>query len=62
MNQLYWLRTDLRVADNTALTAAMNAGPTLALYLITPEQWRAHDDAPCNIDFWLRNLAELSTR
>ena len=62
MNQLYWLRTDLRVADNTALTAAMNAGPTLALYLITPGQWRAHDDAPCKIDFWLRNLAELSTR
>ncbi|WP_217474147.1 deoxyribodipyrimidine photo-lyase [Stutzerimonas stutzeri] len=62
MNQLYWLRTDLRVADNTALTAAMNAGPTLALYVITPGQWRAHDDAPCKIDFWLRNLAELSRR
>ncbi len=62
MNQLVWLRTDLRVTDNTALTAAMNAGPTLALYLITPGQWLAHDDAACKVDFWLRNLAELSAR
>ncbi|WP_313088184.1 deoxyribodipyrimidine photo-lyase [Pseudomonas sp.] len=62
MNQLMWLRTDLRVGDNTALAAAMNAGPTVALYVITPGQWLAHDEAPCKVDFWLRNLAELSTR
>jgi len=62
MNQLLWLRTDLRVSDNTALTAAMNAGPTVALYLITPGQWLAHNEAPCKVDFWLRNLAELSVR
>lgn len=62
MNQLMWLRTDLRVSDNTALHAAMSAGPTIALYLITPQQWLAHDDAPCKVDFWLRNLAELSGR
>jgi len=62
MNQLMWLRTDLRVSDNTALAAAMNAGPTVALYVITPGQWLAHDEAPCKVDFWLRNLAELSTR
>lgn len=60
MKQLLWFRTDLRVADNMALTAAMNAGPTIALYLVTPKQWMAHDDAPCKVDFWLRNLAELS--
>lgn len=62
MNQLIWLRTDLRVSDNTALAAAMDAGPTIALYLITPAQWLAHDDAPCKVDFWLRNLTELSAR
>ena len=59
MNQLLWLRTDLRVADNTALAAAMASGQTLAVYLITPGQWQAHDDAPCKVDFWLRNLASL---
>ncbi|MBZ5756277.1 deoxyribodipyrimidine photo-lyase [Pseudomonas sp. S5(2021)] len=60
MTQLIWLRSDLRAHDNTALAAAMEAGPTLALYVITPAQWQAHDDAPCKVDFWLRNLAELS--
>lgn len=59
MTQLIWLRSDLRVRDNTALCAAMSNGPTVALYMITPEQWLAHDDAPCKVDFWLRNLLEL---
>ncbi len=59
MRQLIWLRSDLRVHDNSALASAMAAGPTLALYLLSPGQWLAHDDAPCKVDFWLRNLAEL---
>lgn len=48
---LIWLRTDLRLHDNTALAAASQRGPLVAVYLITPEQWRAHDDAPCKVDF-----------
>ncbi|MDW3714662.1 MULTISPECIES: deoxyribodipyrimidine photo-lyase [unclassified Pseudomonas] len=59
MRQLMWFRCDLRVQDNTALSAAMAAGPTLALYLITPGQWLEHDDAPAKVDFWLRNLVAL---
>ncbi|MDX1369726.1 deoxyribodipyrimidine photo-lyase, partial [Pseudomonas sp.] len=59
-SQLLWLRTDLRVQDNSALAAAMAAGPTVALFLLSPGQWQAHDDAPSKVDFWLRNLAELS--
>lgn len=62
MRQLIWLRSDLRLHDNTALSAAMAAGPTLAVYLINPEQWREHDDAACKVDFWLRNLAALHTQ
>src|SRR5690606_15637925 len=61
VTQLIWLRRDLRVSDNTALGAAMAAGPTIALFLLTPGQWHRHDDAPCKVDFWLRNLAELAT-
>jgi deoxyribodipyrimidine photo-lyase len=57
---LIWLRTDLRLHDNTALAAACQRGPTVAVYLITAEQWLAHDDAPCKVDFWLRNLQTLS--
>ena len=58
--QLIWLRSDLRHYDNTALSAAAKRGPTAAVYLISPEQWQAHDDAPCKVDFWLRNLRTLS--
>ncbi len=58
--QLIWLRSDLRLHDNTALSAAAARGPTVAVYLLSPEQWREHDDAPCKVDFWLRNLSELS--
>ena len=36
MTQLIWLRSDLRTSDNTALASAMAAGPTVAVYLITP--------------------------
>ncbi|WP_426140928.1 deoxyribodipyrimidine photo-lyase [Pseudomonas sp. DWP3-1-2] len=57
--QLLWLRSDLRTHDNTALTAAMEQGPTVAVYLISPEQWRRHDDAACKVDFWMRNLAQV---
>lgn len=60
MKQLMWFRSDLRTQDNTALSQAMRSGSTIALYLITPSQWQRHDDAPCKVDFWLRNLAELS--
>ncbi|WP_322844775.1 deoxyribodipyrimidine photo-lyase [Pseudomonas sp. B33.4] len=58
--QLIWLRSDLRLHDNTALAAAAARGPTVAVYLLSPQQWLEHDDAPCKVDFWLRNLSELS--
>ena len=57
--QLIWLRSDLRLHDNTALSAAAARGPSVAVYLLSPQQWLAHDDAPCKVDFWLRNLSEL---
>jgi deoxyribodipyrimidine photo-lyase len=57
--QLLWLRSDLRTHDNTALTAAMERGPTVALYLLSPGQWLQHDDAASKVDFWLRNLVTL---
>ncbi|WP_194789891.1 deoxyribodipyrimidine photo-lyase [Pseudomonas sp. UFMG81] len=57
--QLIWLRNDLRIDDNTALTAASQRGPTVALWIASPGQWQAHDDAACKVDFWLRNLRQL---
>ena len=40
---LYWLRQDLRLTDNAALTAAAAAGPVIFLYVLddeTPGDWR----------------------
>ena len=60
MNTLLWLRTDLRAHDNPALAAAARDGAVTALFLAAPGQWRMHGDAPAKVDFWLRNLRELS--
>lgn len=48
---LMWFRSDLRVHDNPALSAACSAGPCLAVYCLTPEQWRQHD-----VSFWKLGL------
>ena len=57
--QLVWLRQDLRTFDHSALYHAMAAGPTIAVVVLSPEQWRLHDDAPIKIDFYLRQLHAL---
>ncbi len=59
---LVWFRRDLRVDDNTALLAAASLADDglVALYVVSPGEWRAHDDAPAKVDFWLRNLTALA--
>ncbi|RYY80892.1 MAG: deoxyribodipyrimidine photo-lyase [Moraxellaceae bacterium] len=57
---LHWFRSDLRIHDNTSLDAAASQESVLALYILTPKQWQQHDDAPCKVDFWRRQLIELS--
>jgi deoxyribodipyrimidine photo-lyase len=53
---LHWFRTDLRVYDNLALAAAQHDGPVAAIYIATPRQWQAHNDAAIKQDYWRRNL------
>jgi len=62
MTTMMWFRSDLRTIDNPALHAATSDtdGATIAVFTITPAQWRRHDDAPIKIDFILRNLRALS--
>jgi len=57
---LMWFRSDLRTADNTALAAAGRAGAVVAVYVVTPGQWREHDWAAVKVDFHVRTLARLS--
>ena len=58
--QLCWLRADLRTADNHALWHARQRGPVVAVFIVTPNDWHAHDDAAIKVDFWRRNLIELA--
>jgi len=62
MRSLVWFRSDLRVADNTALHAAAAASDrgVIGAFLLSPTQWRAHDVAPCKVDFILRSVQALS--
>ncbi|KNC94611.1 deoxyribodipyrimidine photo-lyase [Trabulsiella odontotermitis] len=58
---LVWFRTDLRVHDNLALTAACRQpnARVLALYIATPEQWRQHQMAPRQAAFLVSHLNAL---
>ncbi len=63
---LVWFRRDLRICDNPALSHACHlvkgkaGNGVIGLYVITPKQWQRHDDASVKIDFWRRNLQQLS--
>lgn len=57
--QLIWFRQDLRVHDHTALWHATQAGSTIAIVYLTPDQWNLHNDAPIKIDLYLRQLQQL---
>ncbi|MBS0191337.1 MAG: FAD-binding domain-containing protein [Phycisphaerales bacterium] len=62
---LVWFRSDLRVRDNRALwEACASAGGrsgagVVALFVISPGEWRAHDVAPVRIELILRSLRVL---
>ncbi|XBS70953.1 deoxyribodipyrimidine photo-lyase [Acerihabitans sp. KWT182] len=60
-NHLVWLRNDLRILDNPALSAACSQDDAVvtALFIATPGQWKAHDMSPRQGDFLMRNLLAL---
>ncbi|HVP12097.1 MAG TPA: deoxyribodipyrimidine photo-lyase [Phycisphaerae bacterium] len=64
MRALVWFRSDLRVDDNTALSAACAAADRgiAGVFLLSPRQWRRHDWADIKVEFLLRNLACLAER
>lgn len=59
VNQLIWFRQDLRVRDHAALWHACQQGPSIGLIILSPEQWKMHDDAPIKINFYLRQIQSL---
>lgn len=65
VRSLMWFRSDLRVRDNRALAEACRgaggkAGAgVVAVFVISPGEWRAHDVAAVRVDLMLRTLAIL---
>ena len=61
MNGLVWLRSDLRIDDNPALSIADNeCEKIVCLYLLSEEEWNAHNNGNVKLDFIIRNLSNLS--
>ncbi|KAL1920085.1 uncharacterized protein VTP21DRAFT_1231 [Calcarisporiella thermophila] len=61
---LMWFKNDLRSSDNPALLAATQLAKrheyyTIALFVISPQDYFIHDDAAIKIDFRLRCLNKL---
>lgn len=72
-NVIYWMRMhDLRIHDNRALAHASSlaaarrkngkGGHLIALFVITPADYSAHDRGARRIDFVLRTLASLKSQ
>ncbi|MHC5067784.1 MAG: cryptochrome/photolyase family protein [Planctomycetota bacterium] len=58
---LVWLRNDLRVHDNPALTAACaSCDQVVALWIATPQQWRVHDWGVPRQAWQVANVAALA--
>jgi deoxyribodipyrimidine photo-lyase len=59
---LYWMRMgDLRVSDNRALCEASVEAkkrdvPLITIFILSPQDYKAHDRSSRRIDFTLRNL------
>ncbi len=63
MRSLIWFRSDLRLADNPALSEAVTQSDRgcVGIFLFTSGQWKEHDWGPAKVDFLLRSLSRLST-
>lgn len=63
MPHLVWFRSDLRVQDHAALWAACQQdAPVVALFVLTPEQWRAHGWGARRVDWVLQHLKVLQAQ
>lgn len=57
---IIWFRKDLRIDDNPALQAAIQAGAVKAIYIATPQQWQQHHGSAIQADFIERHLNLLA--
>ena len=61
MNGLIWLRSDIRIDDNPALSFAdSECDSIICIYLHAKKEWSDHNNANVKLDFILQNIADLS--
>jgi deoxyribodipyrimidine photo-lyase len=61
--QLVWFRSDLRIHDNPALSAACASGqPVMAVVFITPQQWQQHGLGERKTNLLQAAMQQLQTR
>ena len=65
LHYLMWFRRDLRLDDNTALSALCDKAKkdrafVSAVFFMTPKQWQQHDTAVAQVDFIARRLPHLA--
>jgi len=64
---VYWMRMeDLRIADNRALSQASRFAqkvkvPLIVLFVLSPQDYMAHDRSARRVDFTLRNLSSIKS-
>lgn len=57
--QLVWLRNDLRLDDNPALTLAQQQGAIEVIFIASPEQWQLHDDSAAKLGLKADSLNDI---
>ncbi|MEN0020466.1 MAG: FAD-binding domain-containing protein, partial [Planctomycetota bacterium] len=60
--QLVWLKRDLRTRDHPALDAALQHGPTAAVYIYEPSLWQQPEMSAAHLAFINECLADLRER
>lgn len=60
--QLVWLRNDLRLDDNPALSMAQQQGPVTVVFVSTPAQWSDYGEAPAKLAFRAAALQDIADR
>lgn len=60
--QLVWLRNDLRLDDNPALSLAQEQGDIAVLFIATPGQWRQHDESAAKLGLKAASLNDIGQK
>lgn len=61
---IHWFKCDLRITDNKALSLASKKAkgdgiPLICIYIVSPQDFKAHMTSPVRVDFILRTLEVL---